>query len=145
MRLELLAAAMLVSTGAAAQGAADVYKGRVKPGLYEIRSETVMKGVPGVAPGQEKSTETKKGCISVQEIARGFEVRKECKPKVNNATPASVQMVYECDGQPQEFHLKVVPGGHETRLVANDMTPDKKPYTMTMTTQWKYLGACPTK
>jgi hypothetical protein len=141
----LLAAAALGCTGAAAQVAgADVYKGRVKPGLYELKTETVMKDVEGVPKGQEKTTETRKHCFSEQEVAKGLEMRAECKPKVNKATSSSVEMVYDCNGLDNEFHLKPAgSGGFETRLVAREKPPGGgKPYTMTMTSQWKYLGAC---
>jgi hypothetical protein len=139
----LLAVTLLGSTGAAAQvPGADIYKGRVKPGLYEMRVETVMKDVEGVPKGQEKSTETKTHCFTEKEIAKGLDMRAECKAKTNKATATTVEMVYDCNGQDNEFHLKPAGNGFETRLVARDKPPGGKPYSMTMTTQWKYLGAC---
>ena len=138
----VLAAALALSTAAVAQtSGADIYKGRVKPGLYDLKTETTMKNVPGVPPGKSE-VETKKHCVTAEEVAKGLEIRKECKVKTNNATATAVQMVYECDGLPQEFHLKPTAGGHETRVVMNDKGPDGKPFSMTMTSQWKYLGAC---
>ena len=74
-----LAAVFAVDAQAQVPDGKKIFKGRVKPGMYEQRDETLMRGYEGIPAANEKSTETKKRCIAQSEIDQGIEVRKDCK------------------------------------------------------------------
>lgn len=137
IRAGALAALSLAAAAALAQPQAGYFKGKVKPGQYEIT--TVME-----APGYESDSKARRRCISAQDIGNdaeeaGCEAR-DFKGAGNSATWSVV-----CTGKdPKRADTKVAvtPEGFTSETVVTG-TEGGKPYRLTQTTRGRYLRPCP--
>ena len=136
-------AALAAADAAAQQSAKDVFKGKVREGYYEVRSETDLTGVPGLPKEQTKSSETRKRCVTKQEVERGVEPGKDCQVKSFKEAPGATNVVMACkDGSVTD--MKFTFGGDtfnsEMRITG---TQDGKPFVSVFRSQAKHVGACP--
>jgi hypothetical protein len=143
----LLAAAFscLLAPAAMAQApdGSKMFKGRVKPGMYEQKDETVMRGYEGIPAANEKSTETKKRCVSQAEIDKGVELRKDCKFTQVKESANAVHYSGTCPGGTKDdFSLETTATGFKSRLSSVGKNAAGKPMEMSMVSEAKYLGPC---
>ena len=140
----LAAAALAAAGGASAQATAkNVFKGKVKEGLYEVRNEADLSGVPGIPKEQVKSSETRKRCMTPQEIERGVEPAKDCKVNSYKEAGSVTTVVMQCqDGAVTEMKFTFAADGFssEMRTTGKD---EGKPFVSVFRSQAKHLGACP--
>ena len=135
-----LCGAILLSGSVAAQVPDErtFFKGKVKPGMYEMKTMIDMTGMPGVPKEQQKTTETTKRCVTAAELDEGVEQRNDCKSKTVKKTADSLEVVAQCrDGSVQELRMNVSGNGFTT-----DLKSSSKQHNMTMKTESRYLGAC---
>jgi hypothetical protein len=140
----LAAAALAFAAPAAAQqpSTKDVFKGKVKPGMYETRVVTDMSGVPGIPPDQAKNTETHKRCMTAEEVERGLKSREDCKAKTFNQSATGVHFVSECkDGSLNDLRIAFSAAGFSSEMKTTGKH-EGKPFVMMMKSESKYLGPC---
>ena len=80
MRVKFLfaACAAIAATGAVAAGPFDQFKGKIKPGQYEVKMDMDMPGMPG---NMGKQSMTMKNCVTEQDIERGRMGRNDKMPE----------------------------------------------------------------
>lgn len=139
----LCSAFVMASAAAQAPDGKAIFKGRVKPGLYQQVDQNETRGMAGVPKGQEKTTETKQRCITPAEIDQGLEFRNDCKFTKNEQTNSSMYLVAQCpDGSVTEFRLAATANGFTTDFVSKGKNADGSPLVMSLRSEAKYLGAC---
>ncbi len=141
-----LACAGLVASGfAAAQPATrDIFKGKVREGLYELRNEADLTGVPGMAKADARKSETRQRCFTKQDVERGVEAGKDCQVKSYKPTERAAHLVMQCkDGTATDMKYAFTGTGYESETRTTGKQEDGKPFAAVFRTQAKYLGACP--
>ena len=119
----------------------NLFKGRVKPGMYEFKTLTEMGGITG-SKQQEKTTETEKRCVTAAEVDKGVELRSDCKVKDFKQTASSFEIVSTCpDGSLQEMRVAINASGFTSEIKAAS-TQKGKEHNMLMRSEARYLGAC---
>ena len=104
----LLAACLAAASTVALAGPFDGMKGKVKEGLYEMKMEMDMSGIPGMPKGMGSRTTTMTHCVTAKDIDDGKVARPsgregggdcEIKDFKMSGNTASYQMV--CKGASQ--------------------------------------------
>lgn len=147
-----VALACLVSSFALAQAPAPApapgagfapFKGKMKEGLYEMKSDHDMSGVPGVPKEHAKGSETKQRCMGRAEIERGINAGKDCKIASSKESGNNANVRMECqDGSVTEINLTLNPTGYGSEMKTTGKQ-DGKTFTSIFRSQAKYLGPCP--
>jgi hypothetical protein len=160
MRVRAAAAALLLAAAAFTAGAQqapkapaakpapapeagrDAFKGKLKPGLYEMTVEADMTGMPGIPKDKALQKETRQKCITQQEVDRGIESDPNCPMTAFAAAGNKISMAARCkDGAALETTMLFNPGGYSAEMKVSGMHEGKKVgSTHKMTT--RYLGAC---
>ena len=159
----LLAAAALLASGAAWSQAKDAkardakpqdakpasdatftpFKGKLKDGLYEIKTDHDMTGVPGIPKEHAIGSETKQKCVSREELDRGVRAGKGCKIASANESGNNATVRMECqDGAVTEMKMALTTGGYTT-VMNTSGKQDGKPFSSSFKAQTRYLGPCP--
>ena len=68
VKLLIAACAAALSTSAIAAGPFDQFKGKMKPGMYEVKMDMEMPGMPG---NMGKQSMTMKNCVTEKDIENG--------------------------------------------------------------------------
>jgi hypothetical protein len=142
-----LAALALGPAGVSAQQPPkDLFKDKVKPGMYEDKVEIDMTGTPGIPAGQGKQTQTVQRCLTQEEFAKG--------PAPDQ--PGCVTSNFKMAGESATF-TTVCKQGSETQTVELRLTPTSKGfateartttsqggqvYKSTIKSESRYLGPC---
>ena len=138
-------AAALLCLEASAQPLApgkDIFKGKVKEGLYEMKTEHDMSGVPGIPKEAQKGSQTRQRCISKEEIERGMQAGKDCQVKSLKDAGATSMLRMECiDGTATDMKMTFAPGGYTSEMTTSGKQ-DGKPFRSVFRSTAKYLGAC---
>lgn len=140
-----LAAALATPGAAVAQDAAtkDLLKGKMREGLYEVKSDVDLSGVPGIPKEAATRSETRQRCLGKKDIERGVEPGKDCKVKSSKGTETGAVVVMECrDGSVTEARFSFAPAGFVSEMRTSGKQ-DGKPFVSVFRSQAKYLGACP--
>ena len=66
-----IAAACVLAAPLAFAGPFDQFKGKMKPGLYEMKMEMDMSGMQGMPPGMGKQSHTMQHCVTEQDLEKG--------------------------------------------------------------------------
>ena len=147
MSIPRVAAAALALAFAGHAGAQttpkDLFKGKVREGLYEVKSEADLTGVPGMAKEAAKPSETKRRCMTRQEIERGVEAGKDCSVTSYKESPGAATIAMKCkDGSATDmkFTFGADTFTSELRTSGKD---EGKPFVSIFRTSAKYVGACP--
>ena len=143
--IALLAAAAAALPAFAQPSPKDLYKGKVREGLYEVRRESDLSGVPGIPKEQTRSSETRQRCLSKDDVARGIEAGKDCRISSYKPAEAGTDVVMECqDGSVTNMKYTFSASGFsaEQRITGKQ---DGKPFVSVFRSQAKYLGPCPQK
>jgi hypothetical protein len=59
----------------------EAFHGKVKPGMYEYRTEMDMGAIPGMPPGMGKQTHTFQQCVTEEDVKKGEMGRSVNMPK----------------------------------------------------------------
>lgn len=119
----------------------NLFKGRVKPGMYEFKTLTEMGGVTS-SKQQEKTTETEKRCVTAAEVDKGVELRKDCKVTTFKEAATSFEVISQCpDGSLQEMRVAITASGFTSEIKAASKQKGKE-HNMLMRSEARYLGAC---
>ena len=151
----MVAAAVCAALAAAAQQPApkapatpafqgkDAFKGKLKPGLYEMLVESDMSNMPGMPKDKGKGSEKRQKCISQQEIDRGVENDPNCPTTAYAASGNQISMSAACkDGAKLETKMVFTGNGYTAEMKVSG-THDGKPIGSTHKMTTKYLGPCP--
>lgn len=65
------AACCALAAGTALAGPFDQFRGKMKPGLYEMKMDMDMGAVPGMPPGMAKQSHTIQHCVTEQDLEKG--------------------------------------------------------------------------
>lgn len=140
-----LAVAALALFSACAWGEAppkDIFKGRIKEGLYETRTEIDMSAVPGVAKGAQKQTQTQQRCVTRAEIDKGMSSDKNCPITTHKVAGNVVEFGADCtDGSKTSMRMTFGATGYEAEMKSVG-SKGGKPYQSMIRSQSRYLGAC---
>jgi len=128
---------------AAPQSTKDLFKGKVKEGLYEVRSEADLTGVPGIPKEAAKRSETKKRCLSQQDVDRGIEAGKDCEVKSYKPSAGGANIVMACkDGSSTD--MKFAFGGNTfTSEMRTTGTQEGKSFVSVFRSEARHIGPCP--
>ena len=120
----------------------DAFKGRLKPGLYEMTVDTDMGNMPGVPKDKVKSTETRRKCITQQDVDKGIEPDPNCPMTAYAQAGNQVSTSSICkDGAALDSKMTFNPNGYLAEMKVSGTIEGKKVGSAhRMTT--KYLGPC---
>lgn len=137
-------AALAAGAGAAAaQTPKDLFKGKVKEGLYEVKSEADLSGVPGIPKEAAKRSETRQRCITKQDVERGIEAGKDCEVKSYKPSAGGANIVMACkDGSSTD--MKFAFGGNTFKSeMRTTGTQEGKSFVSVFRSEAKHVGPCP--
>jgi hypothetical protein len=111
--LAVAAAALLgASQAGAQQSAANIFKGKVAEGLYEVKSEVDLTGVPGVPRDKQKSTDVRSRCVTRQEIDQGISAGGDCNITSYTEAAGATRILMACkDGKKSDMKYTFAPDG----------------------------------
>jgi hypothetical protein len=122
------------------------FKGKMKEGLYEVRTETDMGNRPDVPPAQRKQASTMQQCLTAAEIdSYAEEKQKDCQTRNLKVSgdAASFQIVCNKGEMTSDVAMKFVPGGYTMESKATvKPAGGGAPITMSSRAESKYLGPC---
>lgn len=110
-----LALAVALATAAppagAQQSAANIFKGKVAEGLYEVKSEIDLTGAPGVPRDKQKTTEVRSRCVTTQEIDQGISPGSDCAVTSFTQSAGAARILMTCkDGRKSDMKYTFSPG-----------------------------------
>lgn len=70
-KIAIAAGVAALAATCAIAGPFDALKGKVKPGLYEMKMETDMSGNPNIPPQYARQSMTMQHCVSEQDLEKG--------------------------------------------------------------------------
>lgn len=102
--LAFAAAALAAPQARSSATPADVFKGKVTEGQYEVKSDVDLSGVPGVPRNKQKSSETRSRCVTRQEIDQGVSAGTDCAVTSYTENDSSARIEMKCkDGKTSEM------------------------------------------
>jgi hypothetical protein len=140
-------AAFLTSGPAWAQKPpADLFKGKLKPGLYEDRVEVDMTGVPGIPKEHAKQSQTTQRCMTPEELNKGLgEDERGCETTGFKMMGDTASFTTTCkkgnETQIAEIKLTTTAQGMKSELKST-MKQGGQTSTSTMRSESRYLGPC---
>jgi hypothetical protein len=140
-------AALLASAPAWAQKPpADLFKGKMKPGLYEDRVEVDMTGVPGIPKEHAKQSQTTQRCMTPEDLAKGLDQdEKGCETSGFKMMGETAIFTTTCkkgnETQIAEVKLTPTAQGMKSELKST-MKQGGQTSTSTMRSESRYLGPC---
>ena len=137
-------AALAAGAGtAAAQTPRDLFKGKVKEGLYEVKSEADLSGVPGIPKEAARRSETRQRCLTKQDVERGIEAGKDCEVKSYKPSAGGANIVMACkDGSSTD--MKFAFGGNTFKSeMRTTGTQEGKSFVSVFRSEAKHVGPCP--
>ena len=146
-RLAAACAAALCSTAVLAAGPFDGFKGKMKEGLYEMKMDMEMPGMPG---GMGKQSHTMQQCVTAKDIEGGKmgggkdQMPKDCEVKdmKMSGNTASYKMVCKGDmNMTSDVNMTFTDTGYR---MDQKMTMNQGGQAMNMNSkvESKYLGPC---
>ena len=147
--IALLALPLLVCAGAWGQAPKGAFKDKVKPGLYEVRTEADMGNMPGVPPDKKKQVTTRKECITAASMDSFTEEKdRNCQTRDFRMTGGNASFQVVCKGNGEmtsNVTMTFKPSGYVTDSKVT-MKPASGPaINLSQHAESKYLGPCPKK
>ncbi len=142
----LAACAATLCASVAAAGPFDQFKGKMKEGLYEVKMDMEMPGMPG---GMGKQSMTMQNCVTAQDIEKG-QVGKDDKAGMNcevkNFKMSGNTATYTtvCKGDPEmtaDTSITFKGDGYSMNM-KTAMKQGGQVMNMTHKMEGRYLGAC---
>jgi hypothetical protein len=150
LRLAAVAAAV-ASFSAVAAGPFDAFKGKMKEGLYEYKTEMDMGAVPGMPPGMGKQSNTMQHCVTAEDIEKGQMNRGRdgkapgnCEVRDFKMSGNTASYTMECKGErPMKADNKITftSDGYDMDMKMA-MTHGGQTMNMNQKAKARYLGAC---
>ena len=141
-----LAAVAALAAGPAAsapQTTKDLFKGKVKEGLYEVKTEADLSGVPGIPKEAAKRLETKQRCLTKQDVDRGIEAGKDCEVKAYKQSAGGANIVMACkDGSSTDMKF-AFRGGNFTSEMRTTGKQEGKSFVSVFRSEARHIGPCP--
>jgi hypothetical protein len=144
----IAAFAATVSTAAVAAGPLDQIKGKMKPGLYDMKMEME---IPGMPAGMGKQTMNMQNCVTEKDIEQGSigKSGKDGKPdncEVKNVKVSGNTASYtaECKGDPQVTADSTITFSDKgyTMTTRSAMKQGGQVMNMTQKVDSRYVGPC---
>jgi hypothetical protein len=143
LALAALGALAAAPANSAEPSSKDLFKGKVKEGLYEVKSEVDLTGVPGIPKEEARRTETKQRCLTQQDVDRGIEAGRDCEVKSYRQAPGGANLVMACkDGSSTDMKF-VFGGGTFTSEMRTTGMQEGKSFVSVFRSEAKHLGPCP--
>lgn len=150
MKISSLAAASAAACLAVSlsyAGPFDAFKGKVKPGMYEMKMDVDMGDMPGLPPGMGKQSHTIQHCVTQEAIDRGEmnrsprEGQGKCEVKNMNVSGNTGTYTMECPNMKGDAKITFTGDGYK---MDSTMTMNQGGHAMTVKnhTESKYLGPC---
>lgn len=138
-----VAALLLAAQQAGAQqSAANVFKGKVAEGQYEVRSDMDLSGVPGVPPDKRKATETRSRCVTRQEIDNGISAGGDCTVTRYTESPGAARVLMACkDGRASDMKYTFSREGFASEATTTGKEGGKT-FTSVFRSNAKLIGPC---
>ena len=146
VKLLIAACAAAASTAAIAAGPLDQMKGKMKPGLYDMKMDMEIPGMPG---GMGKQSMNTQNCVTEQDIekgAMGSESSKDQQCDVKNAKVSgnSASYTVTCTGKTAmtaDININFRDNGY-TMNNKSTLNQGGQAMTMTQKIDARYLGPC---
>jgi hypothetical protein len=149
--VSLACAAAFVSAASAADPF-EALRGKVKPGLYEYKSQMDMSNVPGMPQGMAPPPMTFTRCLTEEDIAKGAMNRNprdpssgtECEFKNVNTTGNRTSYTMVCTGKSKmtaDMVMTFTGDGWNGDMTMN-MDQNGRQMTMKQHMETRYKGAC---
>jgi hypothetical protein len=120
----------------------EAFKGKLKPGLYEMTVESDMTNMPGVPKDKGKNTEKRQQCITQQDVDKGIENDPNCPTTSYNTSGNNISTTATCkDGAQLEMKMAFSPTGYTAEMKVN-AKHDGKPIGSTHKMTTRYIGPC---
>ena len=148
VRIAALSAAACCAASLAVAGPFDVFKGKVKPGMYEMKMDVDMGDIPGLPPGMGKQSHTIQHCVTQEAIDKGEmnkgprdNQRGDCQVKNMNVSGNTGTWTMECPNMKGDAKMTFTGDGYK---MDSTMTMNQNGRMMTVKnhTESKYLGPC---
>lgn len=126
----------------AEKSAADVFKGKVVEGLYEVKTEVDLTGVPGVPRDKQKSGGTRSRCVTSREIETGIVSNGDCSVTKYSESPGAARILMTCkDGNASDMKYTFAPGqfGSDTVTTGKE---DGKAFVSLFRSRARLVGPC---
>ena len=148
LRAKCLAVAAVAALAAGPAAAApqttqDLFKGKVKEGLYEVKSETDLSGVPGIPREAAKRSETRQRCLTKQDVDRGIEAGKDCEVKSYKPSAGGASIVMACkDGSSTDMKYAFAGNTLKSEMRTTG-TQEGKSFVSMFRSEATRIGPCP--
>jgi hypothetical protein len=133
----IAAAASFAFAAHAADNPFEAFKGKVKPGLYEYKTEMDMGAIPGMPPGMGKQSNTIQHCVTTEDVEKG---------KMGGGGPRGQGMPANCEMKDLKMSgntatYKMVCTGEHAMSAENTITFRDGGYTLDMVMDMQNMGA----
>jgi hypothetical protein len=141
------AAAALAATLAIA-GPFDAFKGKMKPGLYDMKMDVDMSATPGIPPQFAKQSHSIQHCVTEQDLEKGALSRgrdgkapSDCEVKNMNMSGNTATYSMVCPKMTADNKITFNGSGYTMDM---KMTSEQngRPMNMSQHVESKYIGAC---
>ena len=120
----------------------DAFKGKLKPGLYEMVVESDMTNMPGFPKDKARQTEKREQCVTQQEIDRGIENDPNCPMTAFAASGNTVNTSATCkDGASLESKMTFNSSGYVAEMKVSGKQANQV-FGATHKMTARYIGPC---
>lgn len=138
-------ALLLTATASAAQAPPkDLFKGKVKAGMYEDKVEIDMGNVPGIPKDQAKQVQTHRRCMTQEQVDRGpASDQKGCENTNFKMQGDTATFTTICKDSGQKTDTRITPTAQGFNVeVKSTVTQGGQTFVSTMKGQSRWLGPC---
>ena len=142
--LALAVAALVLAAprAEAQQSAANIFKGKVAEGLYEVKSDIDLTGVPGVPRDKQKSSDVRSRCVTRQEIDQGVSAGGDCSITSYTESAGATRILMACkDGRKSDMKYTFAPGVFTSETTTTGKE-DGKAFVSVFRSRAKLVGPC---
>ena len=142
------AASCALAATLAFAGPFDAFKGKMKPGMYEMKMDMDMSGNPGIPAQFAKQSHTVQHCVTEQDLEKGDFSRgrdgkapSDCEIKNMNQSGNTATYTMVCPKMTADTKMTFNSTGYSMDM---KMTMDQggKPMNVTQHMESKYVGPC---
>ena len=151
MKNTTIAAAVCAAIATAAYAADnpfEAFKGKMKPGMYEMKMDMDMGAIPGMPPGMGKQSHTMQHCVTEQDMEKGAFSRgrdgksaSDCKIENMKTSGNTATYTMVCPQMKADNKITFNGNGYVMDMKMN-MDQGGKPMTMNQHVESKYIGPC---
>jgi Protein of unknown function (DUF3617) len=148
-KIAIAASVLALAATCAAAGPFDAFKGKMKPGLYEMKMDMDMSGNPNIPPQYAKHSTTIQHCVTEQDLENGAFSRgrdgkgpdPQCEIKDMKMSGNSASYAMVCPKMTGDAKITFIGGGY---VMDMNMTMDQggRPMTVKQHMESKLVGPC---